>query len=71
MLQNFIQECYRKEQIKVTSIKRFLEISRRKGQRQDSNPQSSGPFSQTGQMIELRCEYLSLRCIIIHVPVSE
>ena len=39
----------------------------------DSNPQSlsvetnTQPFSQTGQMIELSCEYLSVRCIWSYV----
>ena len=27
------------------------------------------PFSQTGQMIKLRCEYLSVRCIWLYVAV--
>ena len=39
----------------------------------DSNPQSltwstnTQPFCQTGQMIELFCEYLSVRCIWLYV----
>ena len=41
----------------------------------DSNPQlfsswtDTQPFSQTGQMIELCCEYLSVRCIWLYVLI--
>ena len=41
----------------------------------DSNPQplssstNTQPFSQTGQMIELCCEYLSVRCIWLYVLI--
>ena len=43
---------------------------------QDSNPQplsfymNTQRFSQTGQMIKLCCEYLSLRCIWLYVIIT-
>ena len=46
-----------------------------KWQQRDSNSQplssqtNTQPFSQTGQMIELCCEYLSVRCIWLYVII--
>ena len=47
-----------------------------KWQQRDSNPRplslltNTQPFSQTGRMIKLCCEYLSVRCIWLYVIIS-